>query len=193
MPGAMVLVVLELAAVQQAGFFQGALAIAAAQLETTGVAAARCLQGAQAVEQALLKLAKVDLAIAAMPLALTMPLAIMEVAGIPAAVGVIDAPFALQQAIDDLAPEAAAIGQAGIRWRQRFAIATGGEQQGQGKGNKWAHDGVRTGKAPSMPHNVQAETAAAAVSVQGGLRRSRVSAARQYRRAFPGLRFPGWR
>ncbi len=39
---------------------------------------------------------------------------IAEVAGVPAAVGVVDPAFALQQPVDHLATVAAAIGQAGI-------------------------------------------------------------------------------
>ncbi|MNZ69711.1 hypothetical protein D3C78_880210 [compost metagenome] len=193
LPGAIVLVVFELAAIHQAVFFQGAFTLPATELEATGIAAARCIQGALAVKQALLELAAVYLAIAAMPLALTVPLAIVEIAGVPAAIGVVDTSLTLQQAIDHLAPEAAAIGQAGVRWGQWLAIATGGEQQGQGKGDEWAHGGVRAGDAPSMPHNVLAETATAAVSVAGRFRQSRASAARQCKQAFPGLRFPGWR
>ncbi|MNP00096.1 hypothetical protein D3C76_918800 [compost metagenome] len=131
--GTFVLVFLELAPVGLVGLFEGALAIAAAVIERAGIVAARRGQFAQALEQALGELPAIDLAIAAVPLALPVPLAILEGARVPAAIGIIDAPFTLQQAVDDLAPVAAAVGQPRIRRRQRFAIAAGSEQQDQGE------------------------------------------------------------
>lgn len=133
--GAIVLVVLELAAVSLVVLLQRALAIASAVFERTSVVAAGSGEVAQALEQPFAELAAVHLAIAAVPFALAVPLAILEGAGVPAAVGVVDASFTLQQAIDHLATVAAAIGQACVRWRQRFAFATGGEQHDQGEGS----------------------------------------------------------
>ncbi|MNE63738.1 hypothetical protein D3C80_1591080 [compost metagenome] len=85
------------------------------------------------MEQALVEAATVDLAVAAVPFALTMPLALVELAGVPAAVRVVDATLALQQPIDQIAPIPTAIGQACVRRQQRFAVAACGEQQGQCK------------------------------------------------------------
>ncbi|MNN43019.1 hypothetical protein D3C81_1572350 [compost metagenome] len=138
-----------------------AFAVASAVAEGACIVAARGGQVTHALEQAGGELAAVDLAIAAMPLALTMPLAILEAAGVPAAVGVVDAPFALQQAVNHLAPVTTAVGQARIRWQQRFAIATGSEQQGQGERQPSTHGRIRAKVMPSMPHNGADETAMA--------------------------------
>lgn len=83
------------------------------------------------MEQALLELAAIDLAIAAMPFPGAVPLAFVELPGVPAAIGVVDAPLALQQPVHQVAAIAAAVGQARVGRQRRFAVATGGEQQGQ--------------------------------------------------------------
>src|SRR5450830_258604 len=115
MAEARVLVVLAFAAVGHAGFFERAFAIAPALLEAAGVVAVVHGQGALAVEQALLELALVDLAIAAMPLAVALPLAMVELAGVPAAAGVVDTALALQQPIDHFAAIATAVRQTSVR------------------------------------------------------------------------------
>ena len=78
--------------------------------------------------QPLLELAFIDFAIAAMPFARAVPLAFVELPGVPAAVGVVHAALALQQAIDHIATVATAIGQARIGRQQRFAVSASGEQ-----------------------------------------------------------------
>ncbi|MNR43419.1 hypothetical protein D3C85_1620390 [compost metagenome] len=89
-----------------------------------------------AVEQALIEQPAVDLAVAAVPFALTMPLALVELPGVPAAVRVVDTALALQQAIDQITAIASAVRQASV-WRQRgFAVAASGEHQGQGEEGK---------------------------------------------------------
>ncbi|MNH34645.1 hypothetical protein D3C79_952530 [compost metagenome] len=86
-----------------------------------------------------------------MPFALALPLAFVEFAGVPAAVGIVDAPLALQQAIDQVTAIASAVRQAGVRRKWRFAVAARGEHQGQGKECKWAHSGFRAIRRGSMP------------------------------------------
>ncbi|MNC18205.1 hypothetical protein D3C75_661020 [compost metagenome] len=71
-----------------------------------------------------------------MPFALAVPLAVLEAAGVPAAVGVVDPALTLQQAIDHLPPVTPTVRQPCVRREQRFAIATGGEQQDQGDGEQ---------------------------------------------------------
>ncbi len=111
-------VVLEFAPVGHTGFLEGAFAVAPAQFEAAGVAAVMERQGALAVEQAVLELALVDLAITAVPLAIAMPLTIDELAGIPTATRVVDAPLALQQTVDHFPTVAATVRQTGV-WRQQ--------------------------------------------------------------------------
>ncbi|MNI47962.1 hypothetical protein D3C73_1025050 [compost metagenome] len=110
-----ILVGLEPAPVKHAVFFEGAFAVASAQLEATVVTATVGGQGPLAIEQALLELPAIDLAIAAMPFTLAMPLALIELAGVPAAVRVVDAALALQQPVDQLPAIASTVRQAGIR------------------------------------------------------------------------------
>ncbi|CRM68493.1 hypothetical protein [Pseudomonas sp. 22 E 5] len=109
-----ILIVFEFAAIGHLPLFEGAFAVASPVLETADVAAARRGQAAMAVEQALLELAFVDLAVAAMPFALAVPLAFVELAGVPTAVGVVHAALALQQTVDHITPITAAVGQARI-------------------------------------------------------------------------------
>ena len=109
--GAFVLVVGELAAVGLVVLLEGAFAVAPAMLESARVVATGCGQIAQAMEQAFGELTSVDLAITAVPLALAMPLAVEESAGVPTPIGVVDAPFALQQAVDHLPSVAAPSGR----------------------------------------------------------------------------------
>ncbi|MNN62900.1 hypothetical protein D3C81_1782350 [compost metagenome] len=130
-----------------------AFAVAAAVLEGAAIVAARRGQVAQPLEQPLGELATVHLAVLAMPFALAMPLAVLEAAGVPAAVGVIDTALALQQAINHLPPVTPPVGQACVRRKQRFAIATGGEQQDQGNGEQWTHGEDRAIGLPSMTQN----------------------------------------
>ena len=78
-----------------------------------------------------------------MPFALAVPLAFVELAGVPTAIGVVHTALALQQTVDHIATVAAAIGQARIGRQQRFAVSASGEQQGKGKGSEWAHSGIR--------------------------------------------------
>ncbi len=130
-----------------------AFAVAAAVLEGATVVAARGGQVAQPLEQPLGKLATVNLAVLAMPLALAMPLPVLEAAGVPTAVGVVDTALALQQAVDHLPPVTPPVRQACVRRKQRFAIATGGEQQDQGNGEQWTHGEDRAIGLPSMTQN----------------------------------------
>ena len=53
--------------------------------------------------------------------------------------------------IDHIATVASAIGQACVRGHQRFAVSAGRQQQGQSKGGKWAHSGIRIVRLASMP------------------------------------------
>ena len=122
---------------------RGAFAVALTLFETADVAVARRGQAALAVEQALLELAFIDLAVAAMPFALAVPLAFIELARVPTAIGVIHPALALQQAIDHIATVTTAIGQPRIGRQQRFAVAARGEQQDKSKGSEWAHSGIR--------------------------------------------------
>ena len=126
------LIGLELAAVGHAVFFEGAFTVAPAQFETAVVTAAVGAQGALAVEQPLIELPAIDLAIAAVPFTLAVPLAFIELTGVPAAIRVVDPALALQQAIDHVATIASAVRQPRIRGQQRFAISASGEHQGQG-------------------------------------------------------------
>jgi len=123
-----VLVVHEFAAIGHLPLFEGAFAVASTVLETADILAAGRGQAALAVEQPLLELAFIDFAIAAMPFARAVPLAFVELPGVPAAVGVVHAALALQQAIDHIATVATAIGQARIGRQQRFAVSASGEQ-----------------------------------------------------------------
>ena len=92
-----ILVVLEFAAIGHLALFEGAFAVASTVLEAAHIVAACRGQAALAIEQALLELAFIDFAIAAMPLALAVPLAIFEIPCVPTAVRVVDAALALQQ------------------------------------------------------------------------------------------------
>ncbi|MNE33479.1 hypothetical protein D3C80_1271490 [compost metagenome] len=141
--GAGILVCLETAAVAQFGILERAFTFAPAHVEAAGVAAAIGLQATLAVEQALLELATVDLAIAAVPFAFALPLAVAEITDVPTAVGIVHAPWPLQQAIDHFATVAATIRQASVGRRKRFSVTTGSEQQQQGERSEWAHGGVR--------------------------------------------------
>ncbi len=131
-----ILISLEFATVGHGVFFQRAFAVTPALFEAAGVTAGIGGQAALTVEQPPLELAAIDLAITAMPFALPMPLPLVELPGVPAAVGVVDTSLTLQQAIDQLAAIASAVRQARIRGQQRFAVAASGKQQGQGKGCK---------------------------------------------------------
>ncbi|MNJ65792.1 hypothetical protein D3C77_618310 [compost metagenome] len=104
--------------------------------EGAGIVAARGGQLTQPLEQPCGELAAVHLAVAAVPFALAVPLAVLEGTGVPAAVGVVDPSLALQQAIDHLPPVPPTVRQARVRREQRFAIAAGGEQQDQGDGEQ---------------------------------------------------------
>ncbi|MCY1312752.1 hypothetical protein D9M70_632010 [compost metagenome] len=63
-----------------------------------------------------------------MPFALAAEQALVELAAIPGAVVVVQAAFALQTAVDQLATVTRTIRQAGVRRGQRFAFATGSQQ-----------------------------------------------------------------
>ena len=138
-----ILVVLEFAAIGHLPLFEGAFAVAPALLEAADVGVGRRGQGALAIEQALLELPFIDLAVAAVPFALAMPLALVELPGVPTAVGVVHPALALQQPIDHIPAITPAVRQPCVGRQQGFAVAASGEQQGQSKGNDWAHSGIR--------------------------------------------------
>jgi len=138
-----ILIVFEFAAIGHLPLFEGAFAVAPTVAEPADILAGCGGQAALSIEQTLLELAFIDFAVAAMPLALAVPLAFVERAGVPTAVGVVHTALALQQAVDHIAPIAAAVGQARIGRQQRFAVSASGEQQGKGKGGEWAHSGIR--------------------------------------------------
>jgi hypothetical protein len=123
-----VLVVLEAATVAGAGLLESAFAVAPALLETARVGGAMGYQGALALEQAMVEAALVGFAVAPVPLAFAVPLAIGELADIAAAIGIVDAPLALQQAIHHLPAIAPTVRQARVRRGQRLALSAGGEE-----------------------------------------------------------------
>lgn len=149
--GAGVLIIDEAAPVAMARLLQKTFALTLAPLETAGIGQVASGERALSVEQALLELSLVDFSIRAVPFAGAVPLTILEGAGVPAAVGVVHAALALQQAIDHLPMVLAAIRKTGISGQQGFTFAAGGEQQAQGQWSEWAHGRVRAIEAPSMP------------------------------------------
>ena len=97
------------------------------------------------------------LAIGALPLPGAVALAIDEVAGVAATVGIVEATFALQQAFDHRAVVARAAGQDGIGWKQLGALAAGRKGEGQGQRREAKHAGrpCQISGASSMPQSIR--------------------------------------
>ena len=89
------LVILEVAAIAQGTLLERAFALAVAQLEPALVGAVVGRQAAMAAVQALGEIAAIAIAIASVPLALAVPLAIFEIPCVPITVRVVDTALAI--------------------------------------------------------------------------------------------------
>jgi hypothetical protein len=150
--GAVVEVVLESALIAQPRFGIATHAVQAALLEQPFIdAACGIAEPPLAVEQSLFEFTLVAITACPLPDPGTMPLPILERATVVIAVRVIDPPFALQKAVDDLAPITTAIRQYGIGGKQWLGVSASGQQTGEKSRDEVAHAVIRNSEARSMP------------------------------------------
>src|SRR5690606_1369763 len=135
-----VAVVEKLTAVMSIGQFEHAATLQAPMSKFTLVQAAVAVgQLSHAMELALVEIADITIAAYALPGSSTVKQAVFEFTLIKAAVGVIEAALALQAPIDQRTAIAPAIGQQRRGGSRRRAVATGDQQRGKSKAQRYAH------------------------------------------------------